>query len=175
MASTPLQMLKTKLGAGARPNRYRVSLSAKVGPTDDVLIDTLCKGSSIPAKTIGTIEVFNQGRKLLLAGDVEFENTWELNFWDTEDHSIRRAFDTWLTYIDDIENHKRSWDKNADYTTEKAKVEQLSTKDNSVKATYEFRNMFPTSIASIEVADESNNTVEEFSVTMTYSHWIRID
>jgi len=175
MASNPVQMLKTKLAVGARPNKYKIMLAAPVGPTDDVLIDTLCKGGSIPAKSIGTIEVFNQGRKLVIAGDAAYDNSWDLTFWDTEDHSIRNAFDKWLLYIDDMENHQRGWSGHVDYTTEKAKVQQLSTIDNSVKAEYEFRNMWPTAIAAIDVADDSNDALEEFSVTFAYSHWVRTD
>jgi len=175
MASNPVQDLKTKLAVGARPNKYRIMLAAPVGPTDDSLLDVICKGASIPGKTIGTIDIFNQGRKLLIAGDAAFENSWSLTFWDTEDHSLRKSFDKWLTFIDDKEKHQRGWKSHKDYTTEKAKVEQLSTINNSVKAIYEFRNMFPTNMSAIDVADDSNDTLEEFTVDFAYSHWVRID
>jgi len=175
MASNPVQMLKSKLAVGARPNKYKIMLSAPVGPTDDILIDTLCKGASIPAKSIGTIEVYNQGRKLVVAGDAAYENSWDLTFLDTENHEVRNAFDKWLLYIDDFEANKKSWSSANDYMTEKAQVQQLSTIDNSVKATYEFRNMWPTTIAAIDLGADSNDTLAEFSVTFAYSHWVRTD
>ena len=175
MASSKLQQLKNTLGMGARGNKYRVMLAAPTGPTSDRLIDTLAKGGAIPAKTIGTIEVSTQGRKILLAGDATFENTWTLNFWNTQDMALRNDFDKWLLYIDDMEAHSRGAEDSNSYMSETAQIHQLSTTDNSVMAVYEFRNLWPTGISAIELADDQQDTITEFTVDFAYSHWIRTD
>jgi hypothetical protein len=174
MASGKLQELKTALAMGARGNKYRVMLAAPVGPNDDQLIDTVCKGGSIPAKTIGQIEIWTQGRKLVVAGDATFENAWNLTFWNTQDMALRYAFDKWLTFIDDMETHSRGATDHISYMTETANISQLNTTSNEITATYEFRNLWPTGISAIDMADDQQDTITEFSVDLAYSHWVRI-
>ena len=188
MASSKVQQLKSELSMGSRGNKYRVMLAAPAGPAAssakeygkaisaaDFQIDTIGKGGAIPAKTIGTIEVWTQGRKLVVAGDATFENTWTLTFWNTQDHALRDAFDNWLLYIDDMEAHSRGAVNHVDYMTEKAQIHQLNTTDNSMMAQYEFRNLWPTGISAIDMADDQQDTITEFSVDFAYSHWVRID
>jgi len=169
-----LDDLKTNLGMGARGNKYKVMIAAPVGNSDDAIIDTICKGASIPAKTMGQIEVWNQGRKLIIAGDAQFENTWSLTFWNTQDLSLRNSFDDWITFIDSVETNTRGAVEHKDYMTEGAKVQQLSATDNSVVATYEFKNLWPTNISSIELADDAVDAITEFTVDFAYSHWIKV-
>jgi len=174
MANSKLNELKNTLGMGARVNKYKVMLAAPVGPNDDVKIDVLCKGSSIPAKTIGQIEVWNQGRKVIIAGDAQFENAWSLTFWDDQTLSLRKSFDDWLLFIDNFDEHSRGLsDDHNSYMTSAAKVQQLSTIDNSVTAEYTFYNMWPTGISSIDLADESIDTLAEFTVDFAFSHFVR--
>lgn len=174
MASGKLQELKSALSMGARGNKYRVMLAAPVGPTDDFLIDTVCKGGSIPAKTIGQIEIWTQGRKLVVAGDATYENAWNLTFWNTQDMALRQGFDQWLTFIDDMEGHSRGATDHVSYMTETANVSQLNTSSNEVTATYEFRNLWPTGISAIDLADDQQDTITEFSVDFAFSHFVRI-
>ena len=175
MASNKLQLLKTTLSMGARANKYKVMLSAPQGPKDDIIIDTLAKGGAIPGKTMGIVEIWNQGRKLLVAGDAAYENTWTLSFWNTQDMKLRSEFDDWLTYIDDFEGHGRGAKAHVDYMTETAKIQQLNTSSNCVMATYEFRNLWPTSISAIEMADETQDEITTFDIEFAYSHFIRTD
>jgi len=169
-----LQDLKSTLGMGARANRYKVMLSAPIGPSDDFTLNTLCKGASIPAKTIGQIEVEKQGRKLVIAGDASYENTWTLTFWNTEEMDLKKGFEDWLDYIDNMVTHSRGASTHNDYMTEGAKIQQLSTIDNSVKAEYKFFNFWATNISIIDLADDSRDTITEFSVDFAFSHFERI-
>lgn len=175
MASSKLQELKTTLAMGARGNKYKVMLAAPVGPQDDFLIDTLAKGGAIPAKSMGQIEIWTQGRKLVVAGDAAWDNAWSLTFWNTQDHALRDAFDKWLLFIDDMEAHGRGATDHVSYMTETAKIIQLNTTDNSDMATYEFRNLWPTAISAIDMADDAQDAITEFSVDFAYSHWVRTD
>lgn len=170
-----LQELKETLKMGARGNKYKIMLAAPVGPTDDFLIDTVGKGGSIPAKTMGQVEIWTQGRKLVVAGDATYENTWALTFWNTQDLALRKGFDDWLLYIDNMETHSRGATTHNDYMTDGGKIQQLNTSDNSVMATYEFYNMWPTGISAIEMADDQQDTITEFTVDFAYSHWVRVN
>ena len=166
-----LEELKSNLSVGARGNKYKVTLAIPGGGSGKTT-DIMCKGASIPAKTLGTIEVFNQGRKILVAGDASFENSWSLTFWSTQDHALRKDFETWMDGIDNFDEHTRASAGYTDYMTT-AQVAQLSTSDNSETAVYEFHNLFPTNISALDLADDANDTILEFSVDLAYSHWIR--
>ena len=72
-----LAELKSAIGAGGRANKYRVNFSVPgtIATTSDIQnAATLCKATQFPGMTIGQIEVFNQGRKLMLPGDTTYEN-----------------------------------------------------------------------------------------------------
>lgn len=169
--------LKTKLGMGARPNKYRVLLTIPkaVGASiDGNTLDTICKGASIPEKIMGQIEAFSQGRKIILAGDAQFSNSWTLTFYDTENHKLRNAFTKWQEMIDDFENHSRGIKSHNDYMAE-PEVHQLSTIDNKATAKYKFYNMFPVNVSNLELADETNDQLGEFTVEFAFSHFIRLD
>jgi hypothetical protein len=169
-----LEELKSNLSVGARGNKYKVTMNMPLGTGNGgKSLDVMCKGASIPAKTIGTIEVFNQGRKIVVAGDAEFESSWALTFWATQDHLLRKGFETWLDAIDNFSEHKREVSDYTYMTT--AQVAQLSTSDNSETAVYEFHNLFPTNISALDLADDANDEILEFEVEFAYSHWIRKD
>ena len=170
-----LQELKTTLSMGARGNKYKIMLAAPVGATDDFLIDTVGKGGAIPAKTMGTIDIWTQGRKLVVAGDATYENAWALTFWNTQDMALRQGFDDWLLFIDNMETHSRGAHTHTDYMTEGAQIWQLNTTDNSVMAVYNFYNLWPTGISAIDMADDQQDTITEFTVDFAYSHWVRTD
>jgi hypothetical protein len=174
MANSEIEKLKSHLKMGARGNKYKIKIAAPQGANDDDQINTLCKGASIPAKSIGQIEVFTQGRKIVVAGDATYESSWTLTFWNTEDHDLRSKFIDWLKFIDNFDEHKRDATDMNSYMSSSAQVEQLSTVDNSVKATYEFKNLWPVNISEIELADDQQDTIEEFSVEFAYSHYIKL-
>ena len=173
MSNSMLNKLKSTLSMGARANKYRVMVDGKGGGPSGESIDTLCKGGAIPAKTMGTIDIWTQGRKLPVAGDAQFENTWTLTFYQTQGHELRSQFDAWMNFEDDFDKHSRGASSHNDYMSDGCKIIQLNTSDNSPTAEYTFYNMFPTSIAAVDLADESADTIEEFTVDFSYSHWVR--
>ena len=60
-----------------------------------------------------------------------------------------------------------------DYLISRAFVEQLD-KSDAVLARYEFFNMFPLSIGSIELSHETVDALEQFDVEFAFSHWERV-
>jgi hypothetical protein len=51
-----------------------------------------------------------------------------------------------------------------------ARVDHLS-KDGSVLRTYVLRDMFPTSVAAIELNFDASDAIEEFGVTLAYQYF----
>lgn len=170
MSSSKLNNLKMALGVGGRTNKYRVMLTAGGFNQDQRLIDTLVQNVTLPGRSLNDIEVWVQGRLIVVAGDASYEGSWTLTFIDTQDHKVRRSFISWMDYIDDFNNHERYAVNAASYMGT-AKVQQLSTIDNTVQVSYILFNIYPKSISDITYNDEQSELIK-FDVEFKYTHWV---
>ena len=86
---------------GARPSLFSVEIQYPRGlplpPT---------KGTSIPASTIGTHEVFFHGKAIKVAGDRTFD-TLDTTIINDEDFGIRSVLEKWMDLISDHKLNKR--------------------------------------------------------------------
>ena len=167
-----LAELKSALGAGARANKYRVNFSvpAAVATVSNLQnVDTLCKASNFPSMTIGQIEVFNQGRKLILPGDTTYTNAWTLTFYGTEDHALRRDMISWMKAADHFQNNSHSG--NPAELMGELSVEQLDSAGNPT-ATYTFHNVFVSEVGEVAIGDDQADTPVEFDVTFSFTDWV---
>ena len=155
--------LKTTLGAGVRTTKYKVNINTPGGLDT---IDTLCKATAFPQITIGQIEVWSQGRKAMLQGETEFDNTWDVTFYETNDHSLREEFVSWMKSIDDTKTNIHIDEE----VMKTAKVFQLDGQGNET-AEYEFTNLWPQVVSSLEMSDDSVNAIGEFTVTFSFDFW----
>lgn len=164
--------LKAALGAGARANKYRINFSVPAAiKTTSLLsnVDVLCKAASFPQVSIGQIEVFNQGRKLIIPGDTAYDNTWNLTFYNTEDHALRKDMISWMVAADHFQNNSHSG--NPDSVMGELSVVQLDSKGNAT-AKYTFHNVFVQSVAELSVGDDTIDTIQEFDVTFSFTDWV---
>lgn len=171
MAAT-IMNLKQALGAGGRVNKYRLNFSvpSAVPVTSDLQnADVLCKAAQFPAITITPIEVYNQGRKLLIPGDTNFENTWTVTFYNTEDHGIRRDLISWMRSADDYQRNTHSGNPGA--VLGELGVVQLDSMGKDT-VTYTFHNVFPSSIDAVEISDDTDGGIQEVSVTFSFSDFV---
>lgn len=167
-----IAQLKNAIGAAARGNKYRVNFSipATVPTVSDLSqANTLCKATSFPSMTIGQIEVYNQGRKLVLPGDTSYTNSWSLTFYQTEDHALRKDLIAWMHAIDDFQRNRHSGTPNA--VMGEMSVEQLDSAGNpTVK--YTFHNVFVSEVGEITVGDDQNDAAQEFEATLSFTDWV---
>lgn len=166
-----LAKLKNTLGAVARANKYRVNFSIPAAvPTKSDLssADILCKATSFPSMTIGQIEVFNQGRKLVIPGDTSFTTTWGLTFYGTEDHALRKDLISWMISADNFQKNTHSGNPNA--VLGELSVEQLDSAGNAT-VRYTFHNVFVQEVGEIALGDDTMDTAMEFSTTFSFSDW----
>lgn len=164
--------LKSALGAAARPNKYRINFSMPAAvPTTSNLgtVDTLCKAATFPSVTIGQIEVFNQGRKLVIPGDTTYTNTWTLTFYATEDHAIRKDMISWMKSADDFQNNSHSGNPTA--ILGELSVEQLDSAGNPT-VQYTFHNVFVQEVSEVAIGDDVIDTPMEFDVTFSFTDWV---
>ena len=127
----------------------------------------LVKASSIPAMTLGTIEMNYRGRVLKFAGNRTFED-WTLTVINDEDFLIRSAFERWSNVINGMTENITAGDTRL-YMKD-ARVDHLA-KDGKVLRTYVIRDMFPTSVAAIDLSFDTADEIETFEVTLAYQYW----
>ena len=142
---------------GVRANLYRVSIT---GPEDFSNIEFLCKGVSIPASTIGTIAVPYRGRQLQVPGDRTFE-PWTVTILNDPSWRFRAAFETWSNKITALNSNISALRGTAVYGT--GTVLHLD-RSNRVIRRYVMTDIFPSSVAAIELTSDANDAVEEYAV-----------
>ena len=171
-----ISMFKSALvGGGARPNLFEVELTtlpAGITGWDAENFRYMCKAASLPAQTIAAIDVPFRGRIFKVAGDRTIE-TWTVTIINDEGFVLRNAFEQWTEQIAKLSNNLGATDPSAYMTN--AKVFQLgrgsktSSQDsdgesNVVLKEYEFIDIFPTSVSSIDLSYDTGDTIEEFTV-----------
>ena len=177
-------------GGGARPNLFEVQIpnlpdaatdstpKADWGTDIQENFSILCKAANLPASNIASIDVPFRGRTLKVAGDRTIDN-WTITVINDEDFGIRNAMEAWMNGIARLGNNtgatnpdsymtdayvyqlgrgysqKRHSKKNSD-TSDGGKVTPLKS--------YRFIDIFPVSVAAIDLSYDSSDTIEEFTV-----------
>jgi hypothetical protein len=159
------------IGGGARANQFRVTITPPPGIAiglDVRRTSFMCKGTNLPAQELTPIEVPFRGRKIYIAGDREFAETWTTTFINDTDFMVRNALERWSNGINDLALNTGVVDP-ADYQTDLT-VEQLD-RDDTILKTYIFRSAWPVNISQIELTSEAADTLEEFECTWRYQHF----
>ena len=173
------------IGGGARPNLFEVELTTLPAgiawPSDNFRY--ICKAAQLPESTIANIDIPFRGRIFKVAGDRTIA-PWSITVINDEDFRIRKAMEEWVDFIAKLENNLGATDPNAYMVN--AKVFQLgrgstpSSKNNAgdrnaVLREYEFIDIFPTSVSSIDLSYDSSDTIEEFTVDFQVQSFAFVD
>jgi hypothetical protein len=159
---------KAKLaGGGARANQFKVTMPfpgyAQVGGEIEELA-FLCKATTIPAMTLGTVDIKFRGRSIKIAGDRTFAD-WSVTVINDTNFKVRNAFERWQNGINNMSDNEGLTNP-ADYQVD-AFVDQLDRNGNTVKS-YTLRSLFPTTVGEIALSYDTVDAIEEFSVTFAY-------
>ncbi len=167
-------------GLGAAGGAIGGAVGGVVGGIANVLggggpsrkLQFLCKAASLPASTIGTIEIPFRGRQLKVAGDRTFEE-WSLTIINDTDFSIRNAFEEWANLINaHVANVGPS---GLNSYIQQAQVEQFTREGPSLNPTslktYLFEGCWPSAVSAVDLSYESTDAIEEFTVTLQYQYW----
>ena len=160
------------IGGGARPNQFRVTITPPSGIViglDVRRTSFLIKATKLPQQLIGEIPLKFRGRTVYMAGDRDEFEAWNTTIINDTDFMVRNAIERWMNGINDLENNTGVINS-ADYQTD-ATVEQLD-RDDTVLKTYIFRGIWPQSLGAIDLSHESANTLEEFTCTWRYQHFV---
>lgn len=158
------------VGGGARPTLFQVNLTNPINGIGDAKTPFMVKAAQLPASNLGVIEVPYFGRKIKVAGDRTFEE-WTVTIINDEDFLIRNAMEEWMAAINTHEGNVRDDAAGTQaYKGNDATITQFSKAGDPIR-TYSFRNIFPTNVSAIDVSWETNDAIEEFTVTFQYDYW----
>ena len=173
----------SRIGEGVKPNMFMVQIPFPTGLGDgnDEDVNLLCKSTALPASNLGVIEVPFRGRTVKIAGDRTFD-TWSATFFNDKSMKIRGKFEQWLESMNTHEqNNAPLFRPSEDNGYMKKMIVQQMRKDDAVPnedgsnttvlRTYTLNYAFPTSISQIDLAYDSNDQIEEFTVEFQYSYW----
>ena len=164
-------------GDGARPNLFEVSMpfpSFSSPGNAQTKLTFMCKSAQLPGSTVGIVPVNYFGRELKFVGNRTFTD-WTISVINDEDFVVRNAFERWMNGINSHNLNVRNPIAlaPAGYSVD-GDVRQFGKNGNTLKR-YRFIGIFPTDITPIDVDWGSNDTIEEFSVTLSYQWWDAVD
>lgn len=151
------------------------SVMSGEAPTKET-VNMLCKSAALPASNLGVIEVPFRGRTVKIAGDRTFD-TWTATVINDRNFTIRHGFEKWMEGMNRHEaNTASTWvpDGNGTgYLTDLVvkQLERDSSDPGAVLRTYTLVGCFPTNISQIDLAYDSNDQIEDFTVEFQLQYW----
>jgi|TARA_B100000073_G_scaffold287806_1_gene249735 hypothetical protein len=139
------------------------------------LINVMCKSAALPGSNLGVIEVPFRGRTVKIAGDRTFD-TWTATFFNDKDFKLRSFFEQWANSINTHDDNTAPLFKptKSDGYMGQLFVKQLekdATQGGAVLRQYTLMHCFPTNVSPIDLAYDSNDQIEEFTVEWQYSYF----
>ncbi len=163
----------SRVSQGVRPNMFQVDIQFpdSIGADSD-LASFMCKSAALPASNVGVIEVPFRGRTVKIAGDRTFDN-WSATFINDKDFKARSYFEKWLNEINTHQANTANIIDPTQYgrTVVIKQLEKDSSTGGDELRSYKLWYAFPTSASAIDLAYDSNDQIEEFSVEFQYSYW----
>ena len=142
--------------------------TAGSGASSASLSSFLVKAANIPASTVGVIDVPYRGRTLKIAGDRTFE-PWTVTVLNDKGFALRSKFEEWSTKIQNLQQNLQTPRTIAEYQSS-ALVRQYD-RQGAVVRSYQFVGIWPSNISAIDLAWDSNDTPEEYTVEFQVQYW----
>ena len=199
MVNAPILDFRNRIGDLARPNLFQVEIgfpsivdegtpasgatpgsqekreqesagSSQAGSSasSGSLATFLVKAANIPASTVGVIEVPYRGRTLKIAGDRTFE-PWTVTVLNDKGFALRSKFEEWSTKIQNLQQNLQTPRTIGEYQSS-ALVRQYD-RQGAVVRSYQFVGIWPSNISAIDLAWDSNDTPEEYTVEFQVQYW----
>lgn len=158
---------RSAIGTGTRPNLFQITISGGLNATSTDEISVLAKASSLPASTVGMIEVPHVGgRRLKIAGDRSFAE-WTVTLMSDEAFSVRKRIEAYQQTFVNMSFDELTVGNRANAALATVTVKQLSDTGSTLR-TYALQNAFVTDISAIDVSYDTRDAIEEFTVTWVY-------
>ena len=194
MATSNVSSFLSVIGQGVKPNMFNVDIQFPAGFSDAIASDfavsslgntntaseielssILCKSAALPGSNLGVIEVPFRGRTVKIAGDRTFD-TWTATFFNDKDFKLRAFFEQWANSINTHEGNTSPLftpNNSTGYTADLGvkQLEKDASEEGAILRQYTLHYCFPTNVSPIDLAYDSNDQIEEFTVEWQYSYF----
>ena len=155
-------------GGGARANQFKVTVTGGfMGGAASSAMTFLCRTSALPAMTVGEVPVPYRGRTVYVAGDRTYAD-WTVTVFNDNDWLVRGALESWSSGINNIGSSTAGAQPPSSYYGE-GQVQQLDRSENVIR-TATIHGLWPTNVAEIALAYETNDVIEEFDCTFRFNY-----
>ena len=145
----------------------------------------LIKGAQLPASNIAEVIVPFRGRQLKVAGDRRFD-PWTITVINDGDFKIREAFERWANYIIKVSDGSGTIEPQKYFTDWRVNQLGRAATDVNVRGDqsgatlpvlrrYNMKGCWPSAVSGIELSYDTQDTIEEFQVTMQVQWWEAYD
>ena len=128
----------------------------------------LVKAANLPASNIGVIEVPFRGRVLKISGDRTYE-PWQVTVLNDEAFRLRRKFEAWSRAIQQLQTNLSSASNILSYQSTARVLQQ--NRQGKFAAGYRFQGIWPSTVSAIDLAWDTNDTPEEYTVEFQVQYW----
>ena len=180
--SATSDLIHAAIGDGARSTKFDVAFqftNPSMFPSAQN-VAVMVKTTTFPAKQHQSIDFKYAGRSIPIRGQVKYSNTWECTFYLPQDHSIKKAFESWIDALDEMVyfedtpsadvSRTRSLHNRSGYAKDIA-IYQLDFTGQNQVARYILHNVFPIEVQPLTVNSDGPGDIEELSVTFSFSHY----
>ena len=130
-------------------------------------INVLCSSISIPGRQISTLD-YQAEKQTIKIPYGELHDDVTCTFLLTNDYYMKTVFDSWVGSIVDMDQYAVAYKR--DITTDVI-IQQLDEQNTPIYGV-RLEGAFPTTIADIELSNDSENTVQSLSVSFSYDKYV---
>jgi hypothetical protein len=179
MAKMDIETFKTQFDGGTRPNRFEVDIQLPPGVGSGSLNNILVKAASIPAETLGILQIPFRGRVTKLPGDRAYAE-WTFTVIDDTTHILRHDLIDWHRafnkHFDNVPVSDQTYGGGTAnilgggsqwYTS--CTVKQLSM-TGAPHTCVGMANCWPVEVGAIDLSYDTADTATEFACTIAYDY-----
>jgi len=130
-------------------------------------INVLCSSISIPGRQISTLD-YQAEKQTIKIPYGELHDDVTCTFLLTNDYYMKTVFDSWVGSIVDMDQYAVAYKR--DITTDVI-IQQLDEQNTPIYGV-RLEGAFPTTIADIELSNDSENVVQSLSVSFSYDKYV---
>ena len=133
-------------------------------------ISILCESVNLPGRQITTIDYIAEKQSIKIPyGAINEDVT--MSFILTNDYYMKKLFDSWQSGVFDMQKYRAGYKK--DFTTDII-IQQLNQQNIPVYGV-KLENAFPVTVSSINMDNNSENTIQKLNVTLSYENFVAED
>ena len=133
-------------------------------------ISILCESVNLPGRQITTIDYQAEKQSIKIPYSAINEDV-TMSFILTNDYYMKKLFDDWQSSVFDMNRYRAGYKK--DFTTDIV-IQQLNQQNIPVYGV-RLEGAFPVTVSSINLDNNSENTIQKLNVTLSYENYVPED